>query len=277
MNNRQIISQNESKFRNARLSLLSIVIFSAVNLFSVILLDTYFLFSAYIPQILAAVGASLYFETGIVAVYLIFAVIGLISIIPYLLCWIFSKKKKGWMIAALVIFSLDSLLFLVDFVSLLMQGEFSFLIDLVFHVWALVSLILGVKYGLKAKAESAGNENEELSDFIEDSNEDATEVADGGVLRTVTVTRKKSYIGCAIPMFCYVNGKEVCQLKNGETKSFEVSDKSFELGFMLKNAMCSGSIQVDAGTDALAYTAAMKAGMMANTIVITPTGEVEKV
>lgn len=277
MNNRQFLSQNEAKFKNARLALLSIVIFSAINLFSMVLLDTYFLFSAYLPQVLASVGAVFYLETGMIAIYFIFAILGLLTVVPYLLCWIFSKKNHGWMIAALVIFSLDSALFLYDFIWLLIEGDFSYILDLVIRAWALVSLIFGVKYGLKAKAESAGDESEELSDAIEDPTEDATEVAEGGAERTITVTRKKSYIGCAILMICYANGKEVCQLKNGETKSFTVSDNSFELGVMLKNGMCSGSLSVDAGTDALNYKVAIKAGMMANTIVITPADEVAKV
>ena len=277
MNNRQFLSQNEAKFRNARLSLLLIVVFSAVNIFSVVLLDTYFLFSAYIPQILASIGAMLYFDTGIVAIYFIFAVIGLLTVVPYLLCWIFSKKKQGWMIAALVMFSLDSVLFLIDFVSLLMQGDFSYIIDLAIRVWALVSLIFGVKYGLKTKAEAANKEPDEVCDVIEDTYEEVTEVAYGGAERTVTVIRKKSYIGCAMPMICYANGKEVCQLKNGETKSFTVSDKPFELGAMFKNGMCSGSLSVDAGTDALNYKVAIKAGMIANTIIITPADQAEKV
>lgn len=269
-------SLNDAKYRNMRISLLLIVIASTVNLFSIILTETYFLFSAYITQLLALVGYSLYLETQMIVYPIVMGVIGLITVVPYLLCFIFSKKHVGWMIGALVIFSLDSLLFLPDFFAFLMQGDVSMILDLAIRIYALVSLAMGVSYGLKAKKETAN-----AADAIPTMG-DATvgvgadyvpsfdaQVSD--VTREVTVTRKKSFVGCAMPIVIYVNGKEVCRLKNGETQTVTVGSNSFELGAKSTNGLCAGSTMVPTGTDALSYQAAIKTGMVANHIVLTRT------
>ena len=107
MNQQTLISQNDAKYKNARLSLLLIVLFSVVNVFSMTFGDTYFLFSAFLPQILVMVGLELTYEAGDNLYMIVAMVMAVISIVPYLLCWIFSKKRVGWMIAALVFFILD--------------------------------------------------------------------------------------------------------------------------------------------------------------------------
>ena len=141
-------------YKNARVSLLLIIIFSVVNLFSTVLAETYFLFSAYIPQLLISVGYYLSAETGLQLYTLVGGVMGFILIVPYFICWIFSKKHVGWMIGALAFFAVYSVIFLIDFIGLLAMGDYSMLIDLFIRVCALTSLILGVVYGFRAKRES---------------------------------------------------------------------------------------------------------------------------
>ena len=95
---------------------MTIVILSAVNLFSIVFSDSYFLFSAYLPQILIYSGYDLYSQSGMQEYLIVAMVFAAIVIIPYLLAFIFSKKRVGWLVAALVMFSLDSILFLWDFI-----------------------------------------------------------------------------------------------------------------------------------------------------------------
>lgn len=273
-------SLNDAKYKNMRISLLLIVVMSIVNLFSVMLLESYFLFSAYLTQLLAFTGYSLYLETEKILFPILMGVIGLISVVPYLLCWIFSKKHVGWMIGALVLFSLDSLLFLPDFLVFLLEGDISMLLDLAIRIYALVSLAMGVSYGIKAKkdAERAEEAVPTMGEALATDGTDyapAFESATPDVERTVTVTRKKSLVGCAIPIVLYVNGKEVCRLKNGETQSFTVGSNAFELGAQLSNSLGAGSTMAPTGTDALAYQAAIKSGMMTSHVVLTQMNNVE--
>ena len=266
MKQQGFVSQNEAKYRNARISLLTILIFSTLNLILVGLADMYFLFSAYIPLITTAIGFSWYTETGVLALYIIAIILALIMIVPYLLCWLFSKKKVGWMIGALVLFSLDTVLFLFDFFSYIAVGEYSSLLDLAFHVCAIVSLILGVKYGLireKEEANTAAAEEILTEAAVEAPEEPQLE-------RTLTLTRKKSFVGCAALFVCFVDNKEVCRLKNGETKNITVSQSEFVLGVMLANGLSSEKIKIGTGSNDLFYQVSIKSGMMASTIEITP-------
>ena len=97
---------------SGRTSLLMILILTVVNLlFTILDLDQYFLFSASVPYYLTMLGKGMdngfldgawdingtYTITGLVISAVILAV--------YLLCWLMSKKKTGWLTAALVLFT----------------------------------------------------------------------------------------------------------------------------------------------------------------------------
>ena len=266
MNNRTFLSSNDTKYKNARASLLMIVLLSTLNLLTVTIGDTYFLFSAHIPTVLAATGAALAQEAGNNLLLIIMVVLAAILIVPYLVCWIFSKKHVGWMIGALVLFGVDSLFFLLDFVSLLADGEFTMFIDLVFRIWAIGSLIAGVNYGLKAKKEKGAAENGENVDAMFPQQE---EIADD-FPRQITVTRKKAFSGCAVAIVVFADGKEICQLKNGESKTISVPSRTFKLGGMFASGLASGDLTVPAESSCTSYQFAVKSGFTTAHIEITP-------
>ena len=102
-------------YQAARGNLLLMLIFSAVNVaFAAFGVDIYFLFSDYLAYMLALTGRvfleytdeGLYLAVGLASAVLV--------LVPYLLCWIFSKKRRGWMIAALVLFAVDTGALVVD-------------------------------------------------------------------------------------------------------------------------------------------------------------------
>ena len=150
------VNNEEMKYTRARHSLLIVVILSIVNMFSLVFADTYYLFSSYITLYITAIGGYMYLESGEAVLLIGTIALGIISLVPYLLCWIFSKKKVGWLIAALVLFALDTLLLLIDAVSML---EATFILDLVIHILVVVELVIAVKYGLKKKKEQSEEEN----------------------------------------------------------------------------------------------------------------------
>lgn len=132
----------QKKYKNARNNLILMIAFTLIN---VVLLalgsDTMFLFSATVPYFVAALGIELTNLT-------IGLIIAFIILLIYLICFIFSKKHYGWIVAALVLFVYDTicmcgLYFIV--------GDFSGIIDVVIHIWVLYYLIIGVKYGAQLK------------------------------------------------------------------------------------------------------------------------------
>lgn len=151
----------ENKFTSARTNLLIVLVFTVVNILLLVTKsDTYFLFSAFVPYLLAVLGMEMcgmfpdeyyggdtsgymFLSEGFLYVMLAIAAVVLAL---YLLCWIFSKKgKAGWMIFALVLFALDTVLLLINGISMDM------ILDYVFHAWVLYSLFTGITAAKKLK------------------------------------------------------------------------------------------------------------------------------
>ena len=274
MNNNMMQMQRDAKYKSARASLIMILVASVINIFSIAFADSYFLFSSYFTTLLAALGATLYVETGFMALFVVFALLALVSLVPYLLCFIFSKKHPGWMIAALVLFSLDTLLLLLDFVAALLIGDFSMLIDMAFHVYAIVCLALAVKHGLAAKKAPAP-EAAPAAPLITADGEVAAADADAAdeatlVARTIVIQRKKGYVGCAVALRCYLDGVQVGELKNGAKLELTTSSSAHEL-MLMTPAGDAATATVSAGDEGHCYTVSMKMGMTATKLILEET------
>lgn len=133
---------NERKYENSRKSLLAIVVFSFINVF-LILANTglSFLFSALLPVFCIEVGKTAAEQFAVDSFITTGIVIALLIISLYLMCYFLSKKYRSFMIVALVFFSIDTLfvIWLLTFGDIL-NG----IITVLFHVWGLISLIVGV-------------------------------------------------------------------------------------------------------------------------------------
>lgn len=131
------------KYHTARSNLLLVVAFTAINLVLLVLeSDMYFVFSASVPLFLVALGGELAAMLSTEAPYIIGIVAAVAVIGLYLLCYFLSKKQAGWMIVALVLFSIDCLFLLLSFST-------DMIIDLLFHAWVMYYLIIGVANGSK--------------------------------------------------------------------------------------------------------------------------------
>ncbi|MBP3391602.1 MAG: hypothetical protein J6L76_02300 [Clostridia bacterium] len=149
----------EGKYRNSRNNILLVVIFTAVNILLLVAeSNTYFLFSAFIPYILVDFGRLVcgmypaeFYEPGVEplskGVFAMLLIIAIVILAVYLLCWIFSKKNKvGWLITALALFAVDTLcMFLLGGIQV------EQILDIVFHVWVVVSLAIGIHAHFKLK------------------------------------------------------------------------------------------------------------------------------
>ncbi len=151
----------ERRYKSSLTSLVLIAAFSGVNLLLLLInSDKYFLFSAYIPYLLgdyamffggrypeeyyADVPDMEFFGSGIFAMFVAVAVL---FVLFYLLCYVFAKKKKAvWLVFALALFVIDTgIMFIV------VGFDAGMIIDVIFHVWAIASLALGVSAFVKLK------------------------------------------------------------------------------------------------------------------------------
>ena len=137
------IKQQALKFNQARGNLLAVIIFTALNLvLTACNANLYLLFSATMPQFVFAIGQGLaqQFESNIFL--FIGLVIAVLVLTIYLICWFCSKRKRAFMLGALIFFAIDTVLFL--FLALSDGFEASYLLDIFFHGWVLFYLINGV-------------------------------------------------------------------------------------------------------------------------------------
>ena len=174
----------ERKYANSRANLWIVVVASFLNLIFIAFNGSYFLFAPSMPALLVELTLMEAGEAGVEPSALLVPIIaGVVMTLPYLLCAILSKKHVGWMVAALVFFSVDCVYLLVMFNLL------SVIVDILFHAWIMFYLITGVINGFKLKnmpedplpAEGAeGAEATPDSDFsyaeaAADTTEDTTE------------------------------------------------------------------------------------------------------
>lgn len=139
-----------NQYENARKDLLLICVLTIVNLVLFYAgANLYFLFSISFSYYLPFFGMGLDEALGTGSVLTTFStVVGVIVLVVFGLCWYFSKKHRGWMIASTVLFSLDTL-FLLAF--MLLSGDlFAFLFDIVIHACLLGIMISGLIAGIKA-------------------------------------------------------------------------------------------------------------------------------
>ena len=182
-NNMQALTQRqqlEGRYNSARGNILLVVGLTVINIILLVTnSNTYFLFSAYFPFLLADFGMLLcgmypseVYEGELAGMQFLgkgflVATLALAAVILglYLLSWYLSKKPRiGWLIFALVFFCVDTL-------AMFFIGGFSVesIIDYVIHAWVIVSLAMGVSayFRLKAIPEDSDEEEAPITDDVE--------------------------------------------------------------------------------------------------------------
>ena len=114
----------------ARYAILALVLLTILNvLLDLMNRETYFVATVFVSFNLYA-GSS----------YLLAA----LSLAPFVMCFLFSKKQPGWLIAALVFVSIDTIallcMALLNFFLLFVMSE-----DVLFHILVIVLVSLGIK------------------------------------------------------------------------------------------------------------------------------------
>ena len=139
-------------YKTARTNLWILLALSAVNVpFALLGSDTYFLFSCFISY-LVAIYARVFYDYTWDPVYLVIGIlIALVILVVYLLCCLLSKKRRGWLIAALVLFSVDTAAMLLYYViELSVTDILTDILDFVIHGLVLWILISGVRRSREA-------------------------------------------------------------------------------------------------------------------------------
>lgn len=165
----------QKTYVTARNNLLLAVVLTLISLVLVATLGFYLTFSAYLPTNMVATGKdAMDIDNGVytaeelgiteeeLAAYqevtdgtfeLVLSIIPAVLIVGfYFLCWALSKKHFAWMIAALALYILDTLLMIPDLLSYYLPYDITGALFLAFyHAWVLYYLITGVIASVKLK------------------------------------------------------------------------------------------------------------------------------
>ena len=140
----------ERQFNGGRHSLLILMIFTVVNI--VMLLadaNTYFVCSFTVPYYMCGFGMSFDMEIGGSVFFTTALIISAVILAVYLLCWLLSKKRPGWLYAAFALFIVDTVALVL--LSLTLEILAENIIDLVIHAWVIWELFQGARCGGKLK------------------------------------------------------------------------------------------------------------------------------
>lgn len=129
----------KATYTQARGNLLLMLVCTALNL---LLLATgveyMILFSATVPYLSMAFG--LLAETGVLLIPGVLLSLAIVAV--YFLCWLLSKKNPRWLMAALVLFIIDTVCLVAFYI---LAKDFTGIMDVLFHAWVLYYLISGVR------------------------------------------------------------------------------------------------------------------------------------
>lgn len=150
------------RYNSARYNLLIAAGFTVINVIMLIAKTfSYFLFSANVPYVLVDLAMDFcgmypaeyygeYYDTAVFwpkGIFYIALAIAIVIIALYVLCFLFSKNYKvGWLICALAMFAVDTVCMLLVY-----NITIDMIVDVLFHVWVLAILIMGIVSYYKLK------------------------------------------------------------------------------------------------------------------------------
>lgn len=246
------------KYRNGIVAIILFAAFSVANVFAYAFLDQVYLFSSYLTLILIDVLLSA--SQSLLWVALIST---LVLLAPHVICAIFARKHYGFMIAALVLVSLDTTLVAID---LVMSYSPLMLINLICHIAIIVDIIVAicnknaVAYMKEARYLNA-NASKPLSTTVTPDGQTIPVLLDGDTdslggsacseieqKRQVVVSRKNSFMAAFANFEVIIDGVVVGTLKNGGTLTVLISVDAHALYVRFSNGQ-SELLQITSGTD----------------------------
>jgi len=133
-----LIKKQAVKFNQARGALLSVCVLTAINLVLMALDSGFtFIYSASVPQLVYIFIA---YGTGNVGLGM---AVAMAMTAVYVVCWGLSKRWRAFMLVALILFSIDTLLLLLFSLLAFLGGDVMLLVQIAFAIWITIKLIGG--------------------------------------------------------------------------------------------------------------------------------------
>ncbi len=266
----------QRKIRNYKNGIAALWLFAAlsiINVFALTYTGSYYVFSSYLLALVVSVLKDL------TEIY-VSLIVAIVFMAPIVACAIFSRKRYGFMIAGLILVSLDTLLLLVDVLMTFDAAVFAeYILNIVCHAAAIVELAIAVKDRDAVKVMgSAFNENVNLPDsvttevlpsgetvsVIDDTDSGNADLNGDDIFgeafdddlpqendakdkkRLVTITRPKNFLAAFVKFEVVIDGVVVGTLKNGGLLKVMLSSGAHALYVQFANGN-SDMLQITSG------------------------------
>lgn len=178
---------------SARASILLAILLTVANIVLLFVGGNYFfLFSAEIPYFAVLMGQEFSYMGDLPgeAVCYIIAVAFLALLV---LCWQRSEKRPGWLVAAAVLFVLDTAVLLWQY-----ESDAGGILDYVFHAWILFDLIRGAHAAFKRKKQAGLYPEPGTEEAAQDAQEEeeATEPHDRPLYMADMEGKQRVFLEC---------------------------------------------------------------------------------
>lgn len=160
----------ELKYMAARANMILLILITVVDIILIMAksgMNLLYSLAATVPVYMAGIGS----EMDSVAAGIGFGMVGFLLTTPYLLCFIFSKKRYEWMIGAVAYFVLDCIFLAVLAVR---TGTMPDVFEILLHAYFLYYFIMGIIKGsqLKKMPEDKSADDSETDEADDGNDED---------------------------------------------------------------------------------------------------------
>jgi hypothetical protein len=136
------IKQQAVKFLKARSNLMLVIVLTVINIFIAASgSDIQFLFAAAVPMFIVYIAWVIAFELGNNIALAIGVIIALIGTGSYLLCWFLAKKWRVFILIALILFSMDTIVYALVLANI--SDGISLVLGVAIRAWVLYYLVTG--------------------------------------------------------------------------------------------------------------------------------------
>lgn len=228
------------KYNTSRMNLLLVVGFTAINILLLVAnADSYFLFSAFIPYFLTTMGMLLCgrFPEEFYAdefsnmefldnsVFVVLLIISIAITLLYLLAWFMSRKNRsGWLIFALVLFSIDTLgMLFINGIAI------DSIIDILFHAWVIYYIVIGINANSKLKYLPVEVNTESPAINIDGNEENNTETSEApSATNSIALRDADKNVKHRVFLQTHIHNYDICYRRVKHTNELVINGKVYD-------------------------------------------------
>ena len=266
------------KYKASLITLWAIIGLSLANIITTIMWRAHAGFSFYLTKIFADFSRDYIINNENMPKEILIVVITACTVLPYVVCALFYKKRPLYAIIALGLLVVDSAMFCIDFVVYLLIGNVMSLIDFVIRVAACVILLMYVMEGrdLWYTVKDADSLEEIFGTISEAEALAESEIEVNVNVRKIVISRKSEMFGFLANCEIFVDGESAGFIRSGQTRAIDVSVSAHSIMVISQNGNESEETAVENGKENVVFIMSVKPKLFAPAMPVLSAYEVKE-